>query len=268
MRTPGATSATAPAGKDARAPEGLRIARESAACLWGGVFVYSVRMESPGPEQPLPPEGNVPMPPGAVPLFTLDDPRTQKLAHLTLHEHDLQFALQSLESLGLVPVTNDHLREALWRSAIVHFFKCFGDSGENRRSLQCNQIYKREPKEALEAFTHFKNLRNKHYVHDDNAYQQCVVAVYIGDGIIYQRVAGVQTFVTTVGVMSAENITCLRSLIQCALQWISAERKAQEQALLEYLRTLPIEQLTRRPGIPMKMPGPNDAGKERPKREK
>lgn len=208
------------------------------------------------------------MPARALPLFTIDDPKTQKLAHLALHQHDLQFALQSLESLESVPAANEHLRETLWRSAIVHFFKCFGDSGGNRRALQSSQVYKLQPKEALEAFTHFKNLRNKHYVHDENAYQQCVVAVYIGDGIDFPRVAGIQAFVATVGVRSDENITCLRSLIQCAMQWISAERTAQERALLEYLRTLPIEQLTRQPGIPMKMPGPNDAGKGRPKREK
>jgi hypothetical protein len=66
-------------------------------------------------------------------------------------------------------------REAMWRSAIVHLLKCFGDH-EARFSLQPRQVYRGEPPEAIENFEYFKGLRDKHLVHDENSYAQtCLV---------------------------------------------------------------------------------------------
>jgi hypothetical protein len=47
-------------------------------------------------------------------VVELESKTAQRLADLALHRNDLEFALQSLESLN--PITDNlHLREALWR---------------------------------------------------------------------------------------------------------------------------------------------------------
>jgi hypothetical protein len=98
--------------------------------------------------------------PDGVKVVQLGGPKAQRLADLGLHRADLQFAHDALEALNTSALSKFH-REALWRSAIVHFFKCFS-TNEARFSLAPQSVYKGEPPEALENFTYFKDLRNKH----------------------------------------------------------------------------------------------------------
>jgi hypothetical protein len=57
-----------------------------------------------------------------------------------------------------VPEEPYALRQGLWRSAIVYFMKCFGES-KSRFSLDPKTVYKGEGG-ALEPYEYFRNLRN------------------------------------------------------------------------------------------------------------
>ena len=64
------------------------------------------------------------------------------------------------------------VRQGLWRSAVEHCMKCFSSS-EARSKLNPKKVFKGDP-EALEIHEYFRNLRNKHIAHDENAYSQCI----------------------------------------------------------------------------------------------
>lgn len=66
--------------------------------------------------------------PEAVKVVRITGRDRQRLADLGLHKRDLDFALECLTAINQVPEQPGIVREALWRSAIVHFIKCFGKS--------------------------------------------------------------------------------------------------------------------------------------------
>lgn len=59
--------------------------------------------------------------------------------------------------------------------------KCFGDAGA-RFQLDAARVYRGRPADALTAFTYFKDLRNKHMVHDESSYAQSVPGAVLNDG--------------------------------------------------------------------------------------
>jgi len=67
--------------------------------------------------------------PDAVKVIAVEGGRSKRLADLALHKDDLEFADSCLDAINVSPEEPFVIREALWRSAIVHFMKCFGDSG-------------------------------------------------------------------------------------------------------------------------------------------
>lgn len=235
---------------------------DGAASPWRSIFPYTTCMDVNSPKQSSSLGADVPVPPGALPFFRIDNPRVRRFADLALHRKDLAFALKSVESIGAQSKIDGHLREALWRSAIVHYFKCFGKSAA-RFQLQATQVYKGQPATALQAFEHFHNLRNRHYIHDENAFQQCTVAVALGDGEKYCKVAAVIPFMASVNVCTDENIACMRQLITCAIMWVDDESRKREAELRAYLETISHEELTRHPGISAYVPGADDTGNRR-----
>jgi hypothetical protein len=69
----------------------------------------------------------------AVKAITLDESEAELLGDLALHHIDLRFAAECLAALDTAPETTDPVREALWRSALVAYFKCFTNSRARRK---------------------------------------------------------------------------------------------------------------------------------------
>ena len=104
--------------------------------------------------------------PEAVKLAQLSDRRARRLAHLQLHREDLDFALRCVRSLR---DNADHpplVRDALFRSALVTWSKCFGRN-EARSSLPADKIYAAGP--PRDVYRDYTALRNKHAQFDDLA---------------------------------------------------------------------------------------------------
>lgn len=111
--------------------------------------------------------------PDAVKVLKLAGPLARRLSDLTLHRHDLEFADRCLEEINKAPAEPPTVREALWRCAVVHYAKCFGHSAA-RFQLSREKVYKGEPPESKLVFDYFRDLRNKHVVHDENSCAQAV----------------------------------------------------------------------------------------------
>src|SRR5487761_2267321 len=107
--------------------------------------------------------------------------KARRLADMGAHLTDLQFANECLDAINAVPAESRVMRTALWRSAVVHFAKCFGDSAA-RGQLTREQVFGAEIN-SKEAFEYFISLRHKHVAHDDNAFLQSMpVAVVNNEG--------------------------------------------------------------------------------------
>ncbi len=60
--------------------------------------------------------------------------------------------------------------ETLWQCAVIHYCKCFGRQGQMRARLLCDEILPAGMPREIHKY--FIALRNKHLVHDENAWTQ------------------------------------------------------------------------------------------------
>ncbi|MEX3982143.1 hypothetical protein AB4Y45_24555 [Paraburkholderia sp. EG287A] len=191
--------------------------------------------------------------PDAVRVVALRGSHAKRLADLALHRKDLAFADDCLVSLTTVPEGSDVIQEALWRSAIVHFFKCFGDGA--RFKLSPNRILRGEDPKAMIVFRHFENLRNKHFVHDENSYLQCIPVAAINDGSKAYKVEEVLC-VSLMGLtLEQAAFDNFRSLVIKTREWVEV---AYDDLTAEIKRQLEAETYA----ALLAMPAPQIAGAE------
>lgn len=156
--------------------------------------------------------------PNAAGLISLVGPLARRLSDLSLHREDLLFARQALDTLDSY-LTADFVREALWRTAIIHYYKCFGDGV--RFQLTAKKIYATSPPESLEAFEYLKALRNKHFVHDENAYAQCLTGAVLNGGDKDYKVEKIVSLCTKAVTLVEGNFRNLSLLADEALNWVT-----------------------------------------------
>jgi hypothetical protein len=156
--------------------------------------------------------------PDAIKVVKIDTREARAVADMSLHRSDLRFSLECLNAINSTPDEPYILRQALWHSAIVHYSKCFQGSCA-RISLSENKIYKNDT-EGLEIFNWFKNLRNKHIVHDENSYAQSLPSAAINDGsksFKIEKILCLTQFIVTLEQATYNN---LHLLVTKALQYV------------------------------------------------
>ncbi|WP_139168764.1 MULTISPECIES: hypothetical protein [unclassified Duganella] len=175
--------------------------------------------------------------------ITLSPIEGKWLADLALHQDDLRFAIQCLDGINQHS-TDQFIQQALWRCAVVHFVKCFGDGA--RRFLQPAQVLKGQPSMATWAFDYMKALRHKHIVHDDNALSQSIPGALINPPPSPQKVAKVFTMPIHTDTLINENYGNLKLLCEVTLAWVDAEFDREADRIAAMLETLPHEDLMAR----------------------
>ena len=185
-------------------------------------------------------------------VITINGPEAKRVADLTLHKEDLEFADSCLDAINQIPETPVVAREALWRSAIVHFMKCFGLSA--RFQLSAAKIYKGEPPEALMAFEYFKDLRNKHFVHDENSYAQSIPGAVINNGTKSYKIEKIVCFAAFGATLELGNYGNLKLLIEKARAWVVAEFDTLCKRLTADLEKESYEDLLARDSINYRVP--------------
>lgn len=159
--------------------------------------------------------------PHAVKVIAINGPEAKRLADLSLHRRDLEFADDCLDAINQTQENLDVVREALWRSSVIHFIKCFGNS--ERFQLSAMRIYKNEPPEALIAFKYFKDLRNKHFVHDENSYAQSIPGAVLSNGTKAYKIEKIICFSAFGETLEQGNYGNLKLLIKRARIWVVSE---------------------------------------------
>lgn len=120
--------------------------------------------------------------PEAAALVKFPPPLGKRLADLRLHEHDLAIAEQAMQHYGALRDVSPEAAEAIWTAALVKFYSCFGRNSVSRPLSK--DMYKGQPN-ALEAFEHLKEIRNRCVVHNENA------LTYTTTGIVLDVTGGV-----------------------------------------------------------------------------
>ncbi len=179
--------------------------------------------------------------PNSVKVIAMTGRKAQRIADLALHRSDLQFARDSLDALNNAALS-DHIRESLWRSAIVHFFKCF-DAGKGRFSLQPGSVYKGAPPEAMMNFEYFKLLRNKHLVHDENSYAQAIVGAILNNATNDRKVEKVFASAMFANTLDQAQYSNFQLSIQRALNWVERDFDERCTALGQDLEKIVYEDL-------------------------
>ena len=199
--------------------------------------------------------------PDAVKVVSIDGHEAKRLSDLSLHKADLEFADSCLDAINKVPEEPNIAREALWRSAIVHFLKCFGNSA--RFQLAPKKLYKKEPPEALTAFNYFKSLRNKHVVHDENSYAQSVPGAILNNGEKSYKIEKIVCFTAIGATLEQGNYGNLKLLVQKARAWVVTEFDALCERLTSNLEKLPYDELLGKESITYRVPGIDEVNHSR-----
>jgi hypothetical protein len=182
--------------------------------------------------------------PDAVRLIQIVEPKARQAADLKLHKKDLDFCLSCLEELATVPNDRVVIRQALWRSAVVHFVKCFTGSSA-RIELSPRRIYGNDPR-ALQAYQYVKDLRDRHLVHDESSYGQCITGAAINDGQKSFKVEKIICLSMLTETLDDNNCTMLRELATVARASIVREYDTLCESITAELERQPYEVLAKR----------------------
>lgn len=190
--------------------------------------------------------------PDAAKVIQIDGPRSKRLADLALHKEDMEFAIECLEAINQVPDKSWVIKQSLWRAAVIHFIKCFGISGY-RFQLDANKIYKGNIS-ALDAFSFFKNLRDKHFIHDENSYAQCIPGAILNNGKKAFKIEKIVCFSAIAETLEQENYSNLHLLLQSARDWTLREFDTLCETLTKEMEALPYHDLIVRKSINYQVP--------------
>ncbi len=158
--------------------------------------------------------------PDATKVIKLAGPKAQQLSELASHRNDLQIALASLEGINDVAPESSSVRQSLWRSAVEHCMKCFSAS-EARSKLNPKKVFKGDS-EAQEVYEYFRNLRNKHIAHDENAYSQCIPGAVLNGPNAQYKIAKIVCFSAVADTLDQGNYGNLHKMVTETLIHIDA----------------------------------------------
>lgn len=177
---------------------------------------------------------------GAANMIQLQGTPAARLAHLSLHRVDLKFAKACLEVIEAGPIEQWHTPaiEAAWRSALLHYCKCFAppQGGVGRSQLSANKILGTEAGQLMKDHRLMMGLRNKHLVHDEGTHNWCAVAAVVAPAGALPKVLGIKVAAMDSVTLDHLTVPALRALVDAVHAWIVAEfegKSAELAAVIE-----------------------------------
>lgn len=197
--------------------------------------------------------------PDAIKLVEIRGKKAKRLAHLALHRSDLDFAASCLEAINASD--NEVIRASLWRSAVIFYIKCFV-GGSQRSQIHASEIYKGD-KSGQEIFQQFKHLRDKHFIHDENAFSQVTPSAAINSGSKLYKIEKIITLAHHVGTLDQANYNNLILLVKKALEWVISNFELLCNSITLDLEAESYEKLIGLPQVVYTVPQLDDIGKKR-----
>lgn len=199
--------------------------------------------------------------PDAVKLIRLKGRKAKQLAHYAAHRSDLQDAKSYLDNMrtDLPEAVND----ALWRSAISTYIKCFTGGSVRDTKLRAKTIYKNVAIKMM-AYEHFDNLRNKHLQHDENAYMQLIPCAAVNGGGKNYKIERVFANTILCQIYDDGHYGNLQLLISEAEQWVAAAFEELARIITAELEQESLEDLLGRDAVSFTVPTVGQVGIRRP----
>lgn len=200
--------------------------------------------------------------PDAIKLVRVDGQKARRIADLALHRIDLEFSQQCLVQINRFLGASDAIvRQALWRGAVSHYMKCFGNSVA-RGQLSAEKILKGESL-GLEIHNYFKELRNKHIIHDENDVTQCWPSAAVNGGTKPHKVEKIITLSITADTLLEESYSNLDKLIGMSLSWVENMYEKLCSELINELEAESYQELLNRDPVFVKKPEIDSVGRAR-----
>jgi hypothetical protein len=184
--------------------------------------------------------------PDAVKVISISGEKAREAADLTSHRSDLNFAAECAEKVRQLPDEHALVRQALWRCAVFHYFKCFATGA--RSPLSKDAIYDNDSM-GLEVFEYFLHLRNKHLAHDVNAYAQCLPGAVLNSRDAPAKIAKIVFLNLVADTLNAGNLSNLGLLIDKAIAWVRERFDLLCNDLTQELEAIPYDTLLSRESV-------------------
>ena len=162
--------------------------------------------------------------PSAVAVKRIDGADADALEAMSLHELDLaacEAALQlcvTLKDREEAPL----LLKTVWTGVLALYVKCFATGARGPNALKAEDIF--DAPEALQAHEHYKNLKDKHLVHDVNAYSQGQVGVVVNPMTSDRKVADVVSIAIEAAPIE-QDMQVVYNLVDGAISHVRRRRK-------------------------------------------
>lgn len=179
--------------------------------------------------------------PDAVKVIALKGKKAKNLADLVLHKSDLDFAIECLQTLKTIPSSQVGIQRSLLLSAIACFFKCFQES-KSRFALQPEDVFAGDT-EGLEVFEYFRNLRNKHLLHDENAYHQSLPGAILNKESSDCKIAKIVCLQATAITAIEDEYNNLHLLCTTTRNWVVEQFDLLASELMKELEAQPYAEL-------------------------
>lgn len=183
---------------------------------------------------------------------TVSTPTSSAARDMHLHRQDLE-AVRNMLDAARDEATPEKLRGYLWNSAISTYCKCF-QASNSRARLRVDEVLAGLPENARKAFDYFMNLRNKHLLHDDNAYSQARVAAVVCADSEQAPIAGLHVLTFTADTLDESHFVSFQMLLSHTTYWASAKGESLLKAVRDELANLTREELLSLPPLQVAVP--------------
>jgi hypothetical protein len=206
--------------------------------------------------------------PDAVKLISVSNlvpNQSRELSDIVSCRLDLVFAKACLDFLKATQDLSPLLQDALWRGAIVHYCKCFAQRG-SRRPLPYTKILPVIPDSEVQPraiHKYFLALRNKHVVHDDNAWLQALSGAVVADSDKDYNIEKIICTTFQGQMLNNGNFGNLYLLIEHAFTWVESRFDTLCDEITEELEKLPRETLLKQPDLKYRAPETEDVHSSR-----
>ena len=181
---------------------------------------------------------------------SLKSPETQLIGDLFGLKRDLEsvvaFCQRLLAAFDATPVDRD-LLDALSTACVVRYCRCF--EGGVRAKLARDNVQNFAPR-FLVLHDYFFTLRQKHLVHAVNEFEANEVAVVVSKAPSPRTVLDVAIVGGRVAGLDRETAANFKLLAAKLLDAVATDLEAQEQRLLDSLKSRPIAKLYELPEAP------------------
>lgn len=180
---------------------------------------------------------------------------------MLLHRRDLETSRDLFDAAGAAD-TPDNLRVHLWNGAIAAYCKCF-QAAKSRSRLNIDTVLEGVSDDARKAFDYFMNLRNKHLLHDENAYSQVKMTVVIDASNEANPLLGSHVFTFEADTYDEPHIQSFTRLLSHTAYWVARKAHSLSQSVQDELALLTREQLLAFESLVVKVPTADDVSKPR-----